>query len=50
MGNSSRLAVEVPTVTAEGVCVHYGTTVALAPSSMTIPAGQSVALVGPLVT
>ncbi len=29
------------------VCVHYGATVALAPSSLTIPSGQSVALVGP---
>ncbi len=47
MGNSSRVAVDVPTVTAEDVCVHYGTTVALAPSSLTIPSGQSVALVGP---
>src|SRR6188508_972158 len=47
MGNSTRLAVAVPTVTAEDVCVHYGTTVGLAPSSVTIPAGQSVALVGP---
>jgi ABC-type Mn2+/Zn2+ transport system ATPase subunit len=47
MGNSSSVAVEVPTVTAEDVCVHYGATVALAPSSLTIPSGQSVALVGP---
>jgi ABC-type Mn2+/Zn2+ transport system ATPase subunit len=34
-------------VTAVDVCVHYGSTVALAPSSLTIPAGQSVSLVGP---
>ncbi len=27
--------------------MHYGSTVALAPSSLTIPSGQSVALVGP---
>jgi ABC-type Mn2+/Zn2+ transport system ATPase subunit len=36
-----------PMVVARDVCVHYGHTVALAPSSVTIPAGQSVALVGP---
>jgi ABC-type Mn2+/Zn2+ transport system ATPase subunit len=47
MGNSARVAAEVPTVAAEDVCVHYGSTVALAPSSLTIPAGESVALVGP---
>jgi len=36
-----------PTVVATDVCVHYGSTVALAPSSLAIPAGQSVSLVGP---
>jgi ABC-type Mn2+/Zn2+ transport system ATPase subunit len=36
-----------PMVVARDVCVHYGQTVALAPSSVSIPAGQSVALVGP---
>jgi iron complex transport system ATP-binding protein len=36
-----------PTVVAHDVCVHYGSLVALAPSSLEIPAGQSVALVGP---
>jgi ABC-type Mn2+/Zn2+ transport system ATPase subunit len=36
-----------PTVVATDVCVHYGTTVALAPSSLTIPPAQSVSLVGP---
>ena len=41
MGNPSRVAVEVPTVTAEDVCVHYGATVASAPSSLTVPSGQS---------
>jgi zinc/manganese transport system ATP-binding protein len=35
------------TVVAWDVCVHYGTTVAIAPSSLSIPPGQSVALVGP---
>ena len=35
------------TVVATDVCVHYGATVALAPSSLTIPPGQSVSLVGP---
>ena len=36
-----------PTVVATDVCVHFGATVALAPSSLTIPPGQSVSLVGP---
>lgn len=36
-----------PTVIATDVCVHYGSTVALAPSSLAIPSGQSVSLVGP---
>jgi ABC-type Mn2+/Zn2+ transport system ATPase subunit len=34
-------------VTAEDVCVHYGSTVALAPSSFVVAAGTSTALVGP---
>ncbi len=33
--------------TTTGVCVHYGTIVALAPSSLEIEAGTSTALVGP---
>ena len=33
--------------TATGVCVHYGSVVALAPSSLEIEAGTSTALVGP---
>jgi zinc/manganese transport system ATP-binding protein len=33
--------------TANGVCVHYGAVVALAPSSLEIEAGTSTALVGP---
>jgi ABC-type Mn2+/Zn2+ transport system ATPase subunit len=36
-----------PTVVAHDACVHYGTLVALAPTSLEIPAGESVALVGP---
>src|SRR3990170_2148005 len=36
-----------PTVVAERACVHYGSTVALAPTSLAIAAGQSVSLVGP---
>ncbi|MGH9139182.1 MAG: metal ABC transporter ATP-binding protein [Acidimicrobiales bacterium] len=53
MGNLARqpaavpgLAVQ-PTIAAKDVCVHYGSTVGLAPSTLSIPAGQSVALVGP---
>jgi zinc/manganese transport system ATP-binding protein len=34
-------------VTAVDVCVHYGTTVALAPSTLAIESGTSTALVGP---
>jgi ABC-type Mn2+/Zn2+ transport system ATPase subunit len=34
-------------VTAVDVCVHYGTIVALAPSTLTIESGTSTALVGP---
>jgi ABC-type Mn2+/Zn2+ transport system ATPase subunit len=42
------VAIDVPaTIAARDVCVHYGATVALAPSSVEIPSGQSVALVGP---
>ncbi len=33
-------------ITARDVCVHYGSTVALAPSSMVADAGESIALVG----
>lgn len=33
-------------VVADDVCVHYGSTVALAPTSFRLPAGTSVALVG----
>ena len=40
-------AVAEPTVVATDVCVHFGATVAFAPSSLTIPPGQSVSLVGP---
>jgi zinc/manganese transport system ATP-binding protein len=36
-----------PVIEARDVCVHYGSTVGLAPSSLSVPAGQSVALVGP---
>ena len=36
-----------PVVTARDVCVHYGTIVALAPSTLTIESGTSIALVGP---
>ncbi|NNE10806.1 MAG: metal ABC transporter ATP-binding protein [Ilumatobacter sp.] len=32
--------------TIDGACVHYGNTVALAPTTLTIRAGESVALVG----
>ena len=46
LAQSSQLAGE-PTVVAADVCVHYGSTVALAPSSLAVPAGQSVSLVGP---
>jgi ABC-type Mn2+/Zn2+ transport system ATPase subunit len=42
MSDSPRLV-----ATAIGVCVHYGTVVALAPSSFEIVAGTSTALVGP---
>jgi iron complex transport system ATP-binding protein len=35
------------TIVARDVCVHYGSTVALAPSTLVVPRGQSVALVGP---
>jgi ABC-type Mn2+/Zn2+ transport system ATPase subunit len=47
MDNFAGATDSVPTVVARDVCVHYGSTVALAPSSLSIPAGQSVALVGP---
>lgn len=53
MGNLARLPAAVPdlavlpTIAAKDVCVHYGSTVGLAPSTLSIPAGQSVALVGP---
>ena len=46
LAQSSQLSGE-PTVVATDVCVHYGSTVALAPSSLAIPPGQSVSLVGP---
>ncbi len=36
-----------PTVTTAGVCVHYGANVALAPTTIALDAGRSVALVGP---
>jgi len=36
-----------PTVVAEQVCAHYGSVVALAPSSLAIAPGESVSLVGP---
>ena len=46
--DNSAVAIDAPTtIAARDVCVHYGTTVALAPSSLEIPSGQSVALVGP---
>ena len=46
--DNSAVAIDLPTtIAAHDVCVHYGTTVALAPSSLEIPGGQSVALVGP---
>lgn len=35
-----------PVVTATDICVHYGSTVALAPTSLSIVPGESVALVG----
>jgi zinc/manganese transport system ATP-binding protein len=47
MDNSAVVTDLQPTIATREVCVHYGTTVALAPSSLEIPAGQSVALVGP---
>ena len=47
MDNPVRVSDGQPTVAARAVCVHYGSTVALAPSSLDIPRGQSVALVGP---
>ena len=47
MDNLAVVTESPATIVARDVCVHYGSTVALAPSSMTIPAGQSVALVGP---
>jgi ABC-type Mn2+/Zn2+ transport system ATPase subunit len=47
MDNSAVAVAASTTITARDVCVHYGTTVALAPSSAEIPSGQSVALVGP---
>ena len=36
-----------PVVSAVDICVHYGTTVALAPSTLAIESGTSTALVGP---
>jgi ABC-type Mn2+/Zn2+ transport system ATPase subunit len=46
--DNSAVAIDVrPTIATRDVCVHYGTTVALAPSSLEIPSGESVALVGP---
>jgi ABC-type Mn2+/Zn2+ transport system ATPase subunit len=46
--DNSTVAVDVrATIATRDVCVHYGTTVALAPSSLEIAGGQSVALVGP---
>src|SRR5204862_357409 len=36
-----------PTVTTTGACVHYGVNVALAPTTIALHAGRSVALVGP---
>ena len=47
MDNPALVTAVRATVVARDVCVHYGTTVALAPSSLTIPSGQSIALVGP---
>jgi ABC-type Mn2+/Zn2+ transport system ATPase subunit len=46
MSDTARLPVAEPTVVADEVCVHYGAVVALAPTSLSIPPGQSVALVG----
>lgn len=36
-----------PIVVTDAACVHYGSVLALAPTSLTMPAGQSVSLVGP---
>ena len=36
-----------PVVVADRVCVHYGSVVALAPSTLSIPPGVAVSLVGP---
>ena len=47
MGNSAVVVDRDTTIVARDVCVHYGSAVALAPSSLEIPRGQSVALVGP---
>ena len=47
MGNSAVVVDRDSTIVARDVCVHYGSAVALAPSSLEIPRGQSVALVGP---
>lgn len=47
MDNPALVTEPTATVVARDVCVHYGSTVALAPSSLDIPRGQSVALVGP---
>ena len=47
MDNPARVTELQATVLARDVCVHYGNTVALAPTTLDLPAGQSVALVGP---
>ena len=47
MDNPNVATIRRATVTARDVCVHYGSTVALAPSSLTVTGGESVALVGP---
>jgi ABC-type Mn2+/Zn2+ transport system ATPase subunit len=41
------VASNVPLVTARDACVHYGARVALAPTSLVIDGGTSVAVVGP---
>jgi ABC-type Mn2+/Zn2+ transport system ATPase subunit len=47
-GTQMNVAIDLSaTIVTRDVCVHYGTTVALAPSSLEIQSGQSVALVGP---
>lgn len=44
---SATAVTAAPVVTTDDVCVHYGSVLALAPATLELPSGQSVALVGP---